>query len=206
VIKAYLGVLLLDVLFLRRWRILTWAALTGLVLSIASLILLGPRTFVSFFTLHPTTHLPGWVYVEWMNQSLLATILRLTHAPIDGGSLTMNPFFLAAAVILIVVTAWLVRRMDSTSVWSLPLWILLALIIYPGTLAHYSVMLLPVLLLIWKEREKTPLGVLGSALFITLIIGLVGFRSHVFAAHVVTWIALAGLALWTGPKDQAAVG
>jgi len=204
VIKLYMGVLLLDALLLKRWRVLTWAALMGLVLSVTSLMLLGPRTFVSYFTLHPISRVPAWVYVEWMNQSLLGTILRLTHAPIAGGSLGMNPVFLASALILIVETAWLVYRLDPASVWSLPLWVLLALIIYPGTLAHYSVMLLPVLLLIWKEREKTPLGAPASAIFITLIIGLVGFHSHAFTAHVVTWIAIAGLAVWTGPRDQRA--
>src|SRR5437867_4596639 len=45
--------------------------------------------------LAPISRVPAWVYVGWMNQSLLGTILRLTHAPIAGGSLGMNPVFLA---------------------------------------------------------------------------------------------------------------
>ena len=65
-------------------------------------------------------------------------------------------------------------------------------------------MSLPVLLLIWKEREKTPLGVWGSTLLITLIIGLVGFHSQAFAAYVVTWIALAGLAAWSASQKTDA--
>ena len=204
VIKLYMGVLLLDAVLLKRWRVVAGAALAGVVLSAASLILLGPGTFVSYFTLHPISRVPGWVYVEWVNQSLLATLLRLTHAPISGGSLGMNPLFLGSALVLLVVTAGLVYRLHPASVWSLPLWLLLGLIIYPGTEAHYSVMLLPVLLLLWKERENTPLGVPGSVLLITLIIALVGFHSHVFAAHLVTWIAVASLAVWAGPKSSGA--
>jgi uncharacterized membrane protein len=121
----------------------------------------------------------------------------MTHASISGRALTSNPLFLTSALTLTIVTAWLVYRLDSTSEWSLPLWLVLALIIYPGTLAHYSVMLLPVLLLIWKEREKTPLGVPGSALVVSLIIGLAGFHSNAFAAYMVAWTVLASLALWT---------
>ena len=196
VIKLYFGIFLLDAFIFKRWRVLLWSLGTGVVLAVASLLLLGPSTFVSYFLLRPTSRIPGWVYIEWMNQSLLGTMLRITHAPIDSGALARNPLFLISAMALTVATAWLVYRLGPTSEWGLSLWMLLALIIYPGTLAHYSVMLLPILLLAWRERNTSPLGVWGAACFITAMIALAGFHSHAFLAYVASWLTLAGLAAW----------
>jgi hypothetical protein len=196
IVKLYLVVLLLDALFLKRWRVLAWAALTGFVLSAASVILLGPQTFSSYFTLHPMSRVPRWVYMEWVNQSLLATILRSSHSAISR-SPAMNPIFIISALILFLLSAWLVHRSDPGSPWSLALWLLLGLLVFPGTLAHYSVMLLPAMLLIWKEREKTRLGSLGGALLLTFIVALVGFHSQAFAGYAVTWIAVAVFVIQT---------
>jgi hypothetical protein len=195
VVKLYFGVLLLDSLIFKRWRALVCAFGGGLALAIASLLLLGPATFISYFTLRPPNRVPAWVYIEWMNQSLLGTILRVTKAPIVGGALASNPWFLLSAFALVVSTVWLVYALGPSSERGLSLWIVLALVIYPGTLAHYSVMLLPVLLLLWKERGQTAVGLWGTALFITLVVGLVGFHSHSFFAYIVCWVALAGLTL-----------
>jgi Glycosyltransferase family 87 len=205
VIKLYFGLFLLDALIFRRWRVLLWSIGSGVLLALTSLLLLGPSTFFSYFLLRPTSRIPGWVYVEWMNQSLLGTILRITHAPIEGGGLARNPLFLFSALALAVATAWLVYRLGPTSEWGLSLWMLLALIIYPGTLAHYSVMLLPVLLLVWRERDTSPLGVWGTVCFITAIVGLAGFHSHAFLAYVVCWATLAVLsALMTNSRSDPA--
>ena len=201
VVKLYLGVLLFDSLIFKRWRAVMWALGSGVVLALASLLLLGPSTFLSYFTLHPTSRIPGWVYVEWMNQSLLGTILRVIHAPVAGGSLARNPLFVVAALALTLATAWLVYRVGANSEWGLALWILLALIIYPGTLAHYSVMLLPVLLLLWRDKEKTALGVWGTTLLLILVLGLVGFNSHAFSAYLLTWFTVAGISLLAKTRD-----
>jgi hypothetical protein len=202
VVKLYFGVLLLDALIFRRWRVLLWSIGSGVALAAASLLLLGPSTFASYFILRPTSRIPGWVYVEWMNQSLLGTLLRLTHASIEGGALAKNPLFLALAFLLTGITAWLVYRLGPSSEWGLSLWILLALIVYPGTLAHYSVMLLPLLLLAWKERQQCLLGTWGTVTFVSAVAGLVGFHSNAFLAYVACWATVAAVAIWSTKLDR----
>lgn len=200
--KPYMAILLFDALLNKRWRAVVWSAGAGALASAASLLLLGPRTFISYFTLDPPGRVPRWVYMEWVNQSLLATILRLTRAPV-ARSPAANPIFLVSVLGLFLITGWLIVRAGRETTLSLCLWLLLGLIIYPGTLAHYSVMLLPVLLLLWQTRENTPLGVSGCTFLVTLVIALVGFHAEAFAAYFLTWIALAGLAIAARPEGHA---
>ncbi|HKS75804.1 MAG TPA: glycosyltransferase family 87 protein [Terriglobales bacterium] len=202
IVKPYMAILLFDALWNKQWRAAIWCAVTGVVMSAASLLLLGPRTFISYFTLDPPGRVPRWVYMEWVNQSLLATILRLSHAPV-AHSPAANPIFLMSVLVLFLTTAWLVVRAGRETTLSLCLWLLLGLMIYPGTLAHYSVMLLPILLLLWQTREKIPLGVFGCTALVTVVIALVGFHAEAFAAYFVTWIALAGLAITARPEGHA---
>lgn len=81
---------------------------------------------------------------------------------------------------------------------ALALTLLLALLLYPATLEHYSVLLLVPMLLLWMYRRNLPGGVWGVMTFITLVYGLVGYQNgnYVFAAIALNWGVLAGIGVW----------
>ncbi len=192
-VKLYVAVVFLFPLLRRCWRVLAWAVVSSLLLAVAALAALGPRTFFSYFVLHPTTRLPGWVYTEHINQSLPAVVLRHAHS-----AKASEWLYVVIAIAAACVSGWLVYRLRRDDAeWGLGLVLALALMIYPGTLAHYTVVLLIPLLLIWTNREKIPLGVWGSAGLIASVYFLIAlFRGEsVFAAMALTWLALAGICL-----------
>ncbi|MBE7559354.1 hypothetical protein HS125_10540 [bacterium] len=107
-------------------------------------ILCGPATVVSFFSPGRYTHVPDWQYSEYVNQSLLAEIIRLTGPSPWGGPAT-HPLFLVLGGLLFAVGAWAMARLPAErESLAQSLLLPLALLLYPGTLNHYSVLLLPV--------------------------------------------------------------
>jgi Glycosyltransferase family 87 len=206
-VKLYVAVVFLFPLLRRCWRALAWAVISSLLVAVAALAALGPKTFFGYFVLHPATRLPGWVYTEHINQSLPAVVLRHAH-----NAKASEWLYVVIAIAAACVSGWLVYRLRRDDAeWGLGLVLALALMIYPGTLAHYTVVLLIPLLLIWANRERIPLGVWGSAGLIASVYFLIAlFRGEsVFAAMALTWLALAGICLrltsatWT-PLSQSA--
>ena len=199
-VKLYVVFVLLYPLLRRQWPVLAYTVVSSLLLAAASLAVLGPTTFVSYFTLDPASHLPNWVYMERINQSLLAVILRSSNTELRGVSPFSQPLFLILASLLISVTGWLVYRARRDSDWGLASVLAMTLLLYPGTLAHYTVTLLIPLLLIWKNREKIPFGVWGSVSLIAFIYSLIGLSqgNSTFSAILITWIVVGKLGFDSG--------
>ena len=195
--EVVLVIFLLHPTIRRRWRVLAWTAIGSLILAIASLAVLGPTTFFSYFTTHPVSRLPAWVYTERINQSLAAVVLRTSGQGMGNKSLLTQPLFVALALLLTAVTGYVVHRARHDSEWSLALVLVLALLLYPGTLAHYTVILLIPLLLVWNDRGNMWAGAWGTAGLISLIYGLIAlFQSNsTFAAMLMVWVVLAARTL-----------
>ncbi len=197
-VKLYVVLLLLYPLLRRQWLVLAWTVVSSLLLAFASLLVAGPTTFFSYFTLHPASHLPNWVYSEGINQSLLAVILRNSNRGLGSHGPLAQPLFLALALLLTCVTSWLVYRLRRRLEYRLALVLVLTLLLYPGTLVHYTVILLIPLLLLWKFREDFPGGVWGTAGLIAFVYGLIALQQgdSTFAAMFLVWLVLAGLAVF----------
>jgi hypothetical protein len=199
--------LLIDIVICRRWGTLAWAALSGTLIWLASLALLGPSTFLTYFSSPPTSRVPQWAYVEPINQSLLAMVLRgRTHWASTGSPVT-EPWFLALGAALAVATIWLAyQARRCRPELGLALSLVMGLLLYPGTLAHYALVLVIPLLTIWALRDDLPGKALGLAILAGLIYGLVGFAqgNTVFVAHLLTWISLAlAITFLAWKKEQA---
>lgn len=180
----------------RQWRQLAWAVGTGIAISAAGLAWLGPKIFFSYFTEHPTSRLPFWVYTEEVNQSLSAVILRRT-GEVVGRSPLAQPLYIALGVLIVICTVCLVHRARNSE-WSLSLVIATALLLYPGTLVHYGVVLLGPLMLVWRIRGTLPYGPWlsgGLIAWFYLMIGLAQ-RNCPFIAFVMLWVAFAAGILW----------
>ena len=201
--KHILGVFLMFLALCRSWRVMVGALMALVAISLLALIVLGPEPFFSYFTARSTANAPASLYIEelgalteQMNQSLLATILRLTNYDFSDGSPLTQPIFVVLGLILTIITGWLVfrLRLDHAD-WGLSLTLALALLVYPATLEHYSLLLIAPMLLLWAHRQTFIGGVWGVVGFITLEYALIR-NSYAFVANALAWSVLAGIGVW----------
>jgi len=189
-VKPFLGIFVLYLLIKRRWKIVLAALASLLVCSLLSLIVLGKTTFLTYFLSNPSNSIPDWVYTQWMNQSLLATVLRFTDFQFTGSSPMTNPAFVAVSLILTAVTGFVAHRLDDLETeWGLGLTLLLALIIYPSSMKHYAVMLIVPTALLWTHREEIPfLHWTGVVAFISFGYFLIYRSDLIFFATASFWL------------------
>jgi hypothetical protein len=171
-------------------RVLAVAVVSGVAALLAALALIGPEAFLGYWTDPPVARAPARLHTQSVDQHLLAEMLR--RAP-QGSA--VRPLFFALAGLLVATTAWLARRTarsEPAAAFSLVL--ACALLVYPSTLYHYSVVLLLPLLWLWSRRAIVPGGELavaglGGALFALLTM----HHKHAFEANAVVWLAVAAL-------------
>lgn len=197
-IKPYVGLMFLFAAIRRQWRTLIGSIASYIFLSILTLLLIGFTTFAGYITQRPVSKLPDLIYTESINQSLLAQILRLSHYDFSGKSPLFNPVFILLAIILLTITCILtfsIKKEDS--IWTLTLTILTALLIYPGTLTHYSVILIIPVFILWNNRNKLPFGLLISTLVIAATyIFILKDGDYVFIAITLNWFVFAIVSSW----------
>jgi hypothetical protein len=198
--KVFAIILLIFVVVRRKWRVLAGLIVSTVSLSLITVGAFGLITFTSYFNANPTANAPDYLYTENANQSLLATVLRLTDYNFSGTSPLTYPLFLIPALIFGVITVWIVYRLGrKDDELALLLLLSLALVVYPASLEHYSVLLLVPALLMWSRRQMLPGGVWSVVVCVTAIYGLVGVSSgnYTFYAYVITWVVLTGISIWT---------
>ncbi len=202
-VKPFLGGLFLYLLLRRRWRPILGAA-AGLALSAGvTLAAYGWAPFASYLDPAHYGRLPPWVYTEPSNQSLLATILRLSGGGPVGPSPLTEPIFVGLAVLLTGITAWRIgRSAPDRDDWAAASALLLSLLVYPASQMFYCVLLLVPFLLLWADRRRAPGGAMSVAILVGVLFGLMDYRGgrHVFVATLVLW--LAGMALMATPRSR----
>lgn len=148
--------------------------------------------------------MPGFVYTEMTNQSLLATILRITVYNFNDRSPLTHPLYVIFGLILTVITCWLVVSLkDDNTDWALALILLLALIVYPSSQFFYSVLLIIPVLLLWVNREEIPIVDWGIVAFFTVVYVLISHSSYTFVANILLWLAMVALLAWAILKRQS---
>lgn len=162
VIKPIAALFLLHSLFTRSVAPILGALITGAALFISSAAVFGWTNVAAYFVSDLPNALPSEMYVQEINQSLLAATLRVTDYDYQGGSPLLSPVFIAVAFLLTAATAGLCAarpaRMDDYAVCAV---LLLALLCYPGTLTHYSVLLvLPLTAAVLARDDAAPTLVL----------------------------------------------
>jgi Glycosyltransferase family 87 len=141
-------------------------ALCGLFLI--GLLVLGEHTFATYFVANPSIHFPAWMYTEEMNQSLLATILRISNYQPSGGPPVLNPVFISLSLLMTAVTTYLVCRIDRSNIdKAFILALTLALLLYPSSMQHYSLLLIVPIYWLWNNRRQMPLA--GPTTVLTFI-------------------------------------
>lgn len=196
--------LFLYLLARRRWQVIAASVAAMAVASLATILAYGPNMFFGYFVANPITEsMPDYLYTETINQSLLATILRLTQTDPSVGSPMLQPLFLVAAALLTIVTGFLVYRSDEAGdEWGLALTFFYALLVFPKTLSHYSVLTIPPLMLLWSQRHhfaSYPWSVTAVIMLLTVMMSNNGGR-------VMTWGLALGWLFFAGVVARLGAG
>jgi len=195
-IKPYTAVLFLLDVVRGHWRRLLVAGLTALLSLIAAALILGPAALANYLRANPSTREPTFAFVEVVNQSLLAIVLRLHGVLPSHVSALHEPLYLAGALIFGAITVALCARTAVSSDVAFTSMLMLGLIVYPGTLTSYGVMLTVPLLVLWKYRSAFPGRTASVAALLAAAVFLQSFSlQRGFAANVLVWIACVYLLL-----------
>jgi hypothetical protein len=197
-VKPYVAGLGLYLLLKRRFSIIGATVATALVIALASILVFGLDMFTNYFTNPPIGRAPAGVYTEPVNQSLLATTLRLTGYDYGDKSPVMYPVFLVIAAAVGLITVFLIWRLtEKDDDLAFLLNLIMLLLIYPATLMHYSVLLLPPLFWFWSQRERLPGKIIGYAIFVGVLYAVLeyGYGDMAFVANLLMWLALSATAV-----------
>ena len=169
VVKPIAVLWALYFLIRRKWAPVISFSLTGLVLVILTIVWFGLDNFLAFFTTNPTSRLPAYVYDEGINQSMNAIILRISSflGLTSGGDQVAWMVLILSVVMVVAGAIASVRLLKRDREASFLLLIPLSLLVYPGCLSHYAVLLLPVLFSM-IVRNSRPLLFLILAVLVTL--------------------------------------
>ena len=177
-VKPLIAVFFLWLLLKKRWTslLLALATLAGAVAI--TLAIFGPAVFQSYFAIDFSA-LPASSYIEPENQSLLAWALRIT-----GASGPRSVPYMVIALVLVAATVWRIRRLaDSRDDIAFAVTLVLGLLVYPGSLRSYSVLLLIPVLILCRERLLWPVALAYGLM-------LPGQGYYVFFASALIWTLL----------------
>jgi hypothetical protein len=220
VVKPFMAIPYLYLLLARKWKIFVVAVLTLLTITFLTTLVFGKDVLVTFFVNNPTSKLPGYVYSEGVNQSLLATILRSPLKQIGsepssiksfylGVSLPANknepPFlnsmYMGISLILAFVTSLItIKYKDDKDGWVILSILFLALIVYPATLKHYGVFLIMPIISLLRQPGGNIRGrfVVFSIIFIVYLLS----SGYVFFANFFVWLVCVAWAAKISPLKK----
>jgi hypothetical protein len=161
---------------------------TGSLLVAITAMIWGIHNVTGFFTSPPTSRLPYYLYEQPLNQSIIALFNRdIKFAGVSQHMIDLL-YYYAAAIILgatIIVSKKLSNRGLLVSFFP---FILCMLMIYPSSLDHYMVSILPICLYLLSLKEN------NLFFWILLAVGFSFLYNEVFFSYVVFFIILSWLA------------
>jgi hypothetical protein len=193
VVKPVGAALFLPVLLHRHGRVLGAGAATLLGASLASLMAFGGAVWWRYLSFDTARRMPFSLFAEEENQSLLAALLRW---PLGG--VAPQTMYLALALTLAAATVFFVIRLGKGE-WELSaaLSIALTLLVYPGSLTSYSVLLLPALLVWLRKRQEIGANFYATALALGAVYAVIGLNYGRYStfAYLSVWLLIASAAL-----------
>ena len=199
------GLLLLPLLE-RKWRTLFISVVAYAAMMIPAFWVFGAKTSSGYFFRNFAGALPHFQFAESINKSLLGIILKLFPESVSTLHPLFTPPFLICGGLLTAASAYLVlhcRQKDDP--WALALILCFSLLIYPGTLVHYPLLLLPVVFLVWRA-EELEWNTAARITIVTTFYLLVNLREgrFVFFAIAFMWMCSAWAILQKGRRAAGA--
>lgn len=191
-VKPFLAFLVVGEMLQRRPWTFFWALATVVALTAAVAPALGLATIIRYVGDNPIARFPPILYLEPTNQSLLAWILRLTHAhPVHVMVAKQLPYlFVIGIVVASTIAVGLRHRVEPVTAGAL--FSTTGLFIYPQILTFYPVLLIVGYAALWRRRAELPGAQVGVASFIGLDVALGNFQAGHIAIFAVAlmWLVL----------------
>lgn len=149
--KPYMVIVALFFFITKKWKPIKYFILSSLLLNGLMLALYGKEIFVSYIFDNPSHRAPARVFSEDVNQSLNAVLLRnnlitLAH-PLS---------YVYIITVIILLTGCFLFFLYRKKLYDLilPTLLLIGLLIYPGTLSHYGVILLFIIFQFFNQEKN----------------------------------------------------
>lgn len=189
--KPFMLIFGLYFLFSKNWKAIAFFIGSVLLLSGMSIITFGVDTFTSYFFNNAAQRIPAWQFSEDVNQSLHAVLIRANLISLDKPHIYLL-IVTVITILTILFSAFLYKKKLFNNVWALLL--IIGLLIYPGTLNYYSVVLLFIVFHFIKKENALSLD---FKLSIPIIGILYYFDSvSVFASICFMLIIIVSKSLW----------
>lgn len=184
ILKPISGFLILFFISGKKWKPVIYFAATLIVLFSITAFFWGFQNIVGFFQSPPTQRLPQGLYVQNINQSILAVLNRNLERYWLSQSM-INSIYYFTAIIMTVLSYIASKRLNKLNIYfSFFVFILCMLMIYPSSLWHYMVYLTPLLvyfLLIKQDKKYFWVIILPSISFL---------NTEVFFTYLILWMVL----------------
>ena len=189
IVKPLAAFFFLYFIFFKKWKAVAAAAITGIVIAAITALAFGTQNFITYFTSPPTNRIPDFVYLEC--SSLFGALRRFQQnnaALISVGNIKIVYYLLS--LFFVGSTFFVLRKLHKVSpVLSFIIFIPLALIVYPATLFHYNIMMIPVVLFLFTQKIFSNTTFSLVTVFLLYLIGVYDlfFFNLALWAIIISW-------------------
>lgn len=137
--KPYMIIFGIIFIIIKNWKAIIYFIISAVIAVAATFAIFGKDPFITYIFDNPSKHLPDWVFSESINESLHAVLIRQHIINLNNPSVYT---FISIAILLLtgLYLIYLTRKKLYDYIWATLL--IVALLIYPGTLDYYGVLLL----------------------------------------------------------------
>jgi len=149
--KPYMLFFILFFILRKKWGAILYFAVSFILINGLTLVLFGKEVFISYLFDNPTQRIPAASFSEDINQSLNAVLIRHGLITVDHPEIYLYIIlvvFLLSAILLLIYF----KRNLYDFIWAIL--VLVSLIVYPGTLSHYGVLLLFIIFQFFNEKGQ----------------------------------------------------
>jgi len=181
IVKPISGILILFFIINKNWKSLIYFFITGAFLIFITAIIWGFQNFIDFLNSPPTKRLPQFLYEQNINQSLIAVLNRNLQILGISQNIINILFFLAAAILVLLTCVSSKYLCKINPILSFFPFLLCMVMIYPSSLHHYMIYLIPVIIyfLCRKETQKYS--------FVIILLAMSFLRTEVFFSYLILW-------------------
>jgi hypothetical protein len=196
IFKPISAILLLYFIINKKWKPAAWFIVSSGIFLLITCLIWGFDNLTSYILSPPTQRLPHSIYVQEVNQSLIGILNRnLEIYGLSNSVISLIYFSLSGIMAALTMVASKNLQKVNSQFSFLP-FIPLMLLIYPSSLMHYMVYLVPVFLyfIILKKGEKY--------LWIVLVPAFIFLSSETFFSYLIIWIWLLFIGLFLNKNDK----
>lgn len=167
--KPYMIIFIVALILYKNWNAIIYFILSSIAIVGLAVSFFGTAAFTNYLFNNSVHRLPKEVFSEGINQSLHAVLIRADLISPDK-SLTYIYISIGVLLATLVYLLFLVKRKLYDYIWAVLL--LIVLIIYPGTLSYYGVLLLFIIFQFFDKKNQLGFSAFWNIPIIGIFYGL----------------------------------